>query len=415
MSRPRRFTAPRFDVDAARADFPALAQTVNERPLVYLDSAATALKPQSVIDAVVAVYSRDCANVHRGVHTLSQRATQAYEGAREKVRAFVNASSVDEIVFVRGASEAINLVAATWGRDNLGEGDEILVSGLEHHSNIVPWQLLCERTGARLVVVPIGDRGEVTIDAVEAKLSSRTRLVAMAHVSNSLGTVLPVRDIVRAAHARGARVLLDGAQGVVHGAVDLQALGCDFYAFSGHKLYGPTGIGVLYGRRDLLAAMPPWQGGGDMIETVTFERTTFAEPPAKFEAGTPNIAGAIGLGAAVDYLSALGMERVDAHEREVLEHGARRLAELPGVTLVGTADDKVGVLAFTVEGAHPHDVGTLLDEQGVAIRTGHHCTQPVMARLGVAATCRASIGLYTTREDLDRLVEALAVARGILG
>ncbi len=404
-----------FDLGRVRADFPALAQEVHGKPLVYLDSAATTLKPQTVIDAVVDVYERDCANIHRAVHLLSQRATQRYEEAREKTRGFLNAASSSEIIFTRGTTEAINLVAQSWGRSRLVPGDEVLISALEHHSNIVPWQMLCEQTGARLVVVPISDEGEVTLDAFQDCLSDRTKLVAVAHVSNALGTVLPVREMVRLAHERGAKVLLDGAQAVAHVPVDVRALGCDFYAFSGHKLYGPTGIGVLYGKEALLEAMPPYQGGGDMIRSVTFAKTLYNDLPYKFEAGTPNIAGAIGLGAALDYFGSFDLEHLHAHENTLLRYGTRALREIPGLRIVGTAPNKVAVLSFVMETAHPHDIGTIVDAEGVAIRTGHHCAQPVMERFGIAATARASLGMYNTREDLDALIAALRKVQEMFG
>ena len=398
---------PRLDLEAIRRDFPALDQRVHEKPLVYLDSAATALKPQVVIDAVTQVYARDCANIHRAVHLLSQRATQSFEAVRPKVRAFLNAPSEKEIVFVRGTTEAINLVANAWARPRLKAGDRILLSGLEHHSNIVPWQMVCQATGAELVVAPITDAGEVRLEDVVALLDERVKLVAMSHVSNALGSVQPVREIVELAHAAGAKVLLDGAQAAPHLVVDVQGLGCDFYAFSGHKLYGPTGAGVLWGRRALLEEADPWQGGGDMIRSVTFEKTTYAELPSKLEAGTPDIAAVIGLGAAIDYVSGLGREAIARREQELLAYGTDALESLPGVRLVGTAKHKVGVLSFVMESAHPHDIGTIVDAEGVAIRTGHHCAQPVMERLGIPATARASLGLYNTREDIDALVRAL--------
>jgi cysteine desulfurase / selenocysteine lyase len=400
-----------LDVDRVRRDFPALHQEIDGHPLVYLDSAASALTPRPVIDAMLGFYTRDRGNIHRGVHRLSQRATTAYEAARLAVRAFVNAPAVEEIVFVRGTTEAINLVAQSWARALLRPGDEVLITGLEHHSNIVPWQMVCEHTGARLVVVPIDDRGDVSVDAVDAALSARTRLVALAHVSNALGTVLPVAEIAKRAHARGARVLVDGAQAAPHIPIDVQALGCDFYAFSGHKLYGPTGVGVLWARRELLDAMPPWQGGGDMIRSVTFERTLYADPPQKFEAGTPHIAGVIGLGAAIEYVTGLGMDAIVAHERELLAHATARLAEIPGLRLVGTAPHKIGVLSFTMDAAHPHDIGTIVDAQGVAIRTGNHCAQPAMERFGVPGSARASLGVYNHRGDIDALVRALHSVR----
>ncbi len=396
-----------FDVQRVREDFPALHQDVHGKPLVYLDSAATTLKPQSVIDAVDEVYTRDCANIHRAVHLLSQRATARFEEAREKVRAFVNASKKTEIVFTRGTTEAINLVAQSWGRSSLREGDEVLVTELEHHSNIVPWQILCQQTGARLVVVPMTDRGEVLRESFEQKLSERTRLVAMSHVSNALGTVLPVTELIALAHERGALVLLDGAQAVSHVDVDMQALDCDFYAFSGHKLYGPTGIGVLYGKERLLDKMPPYQGGGDMIRSVTFEETIYNDLPYKFEAGTPHIAGAIGLGAAIDYFTSFDARLIHAHENAVLHYATEALETVPGVRLIGTAPGKVAALSFLMESAHPHDIGTIIDAEGVAIRTGHHCAQPVMEHFGIAATARASLGMYSSRADIDALLAAL--------
>jgi len=405
----------RFDAQRVRADFPALHQEVHGKPLVYLDSAATSLKPQSVIDAVTDVYARDCANIHRAVHLLSQRATVRYEDAREKVRAFLNAAKRTEVVFTRGTTEAINLVAQSWGRTYLGEGDEILVSELEHHSNIVPWQILCQQTGARLVVVPMTDRGEVSREAFEQQLSERTRLVALAHVSNALGTVLPVTELIELAHQRGAVVLLDGAQAMSHVDVDVQALDCDFYTFSGHKLYGPTGIGALYGKERLLEDMPPYHGGGDMIRSVTFEETIYNDLPYKFEAGTPNIAGAIGLGAAIDYFASFEPRAVHAHEDAVLRYATEALESVPGVRLIGTAPAKVSVLSFLMDAAHPHDVGTIVDSEGVAIRTGHHCAQPVMEHFGIAATARASLGMYNTTDDIDALVRALQKVQELFG
>ncbi len=399
--------ASRLDLEAIRRDFPALHQRVHDQPLVYLDSAATSLKPQAVIDAVTRVYAQDCANIHRAVHLLSQRATHSYEGTRAKVRAFLNAPSEKEIVFVRGTTEAINMVAQSWARPRLSAGDRVLITGLEHHSNIVPWQMVCEKTGAELSVAPITDAGEVRMDALEALLDARVKIVAVGHVSNALGSVQPVEEIVRLAHGVGAKVLLDGAQAAPHLPVDVSAIGCDFYAFSGHKLYGPTGAGVLWGRRELLDAMEPYQGGGDMIRSVTFEKTTYADVPAKLEAGTPDIAGVIGLGAAIDYVTALGREAIAQKEQELLAYGTEALSAIEGVRLVGTAKHKVGVLSFTMESAHPHDIGTIVDAEGVAIRTGHHCAQPVMERFGIPATARASLGLYNTREDIDALVRAL--------
>jgi cysteine desulfurase/selenocysteine lyase len=398
---------------AVRKDFPILRQQVHGKPLVYLDNAATTQKPQAVIDRLTRYYAEENANIHRGVHALSERATGMYEDARETVRRFVNARHAREIVFVRGATEAINLVAATWGRAHVGAGDEIVISEMEHHSNIVPWQMLCEEKGARLRVIPITDEGELRLDELEPLLGERTRLVAIPHVSNALGTINPVGAIVGSAHARGIPVLVDGAQAVAHMPVDVQAIGCDFYVFSGHKMCGPTGIGVLYGRADRLEAMPPYQGGGDMIRSVSFARTTYNAVPQKFEAGTPNIAGAIGLAAAVEYLTSLGLDRVAAHEASLLEYGTAALATIPGLRLTGTARDKAGILAFLLEGAHPHDIGTILDREGVAIRAGHHCCQPLMARLGVPATARASLGLYNTRDDVDALVRALQAVREV--
>jgi cysteine desulfurase/selenocysteine lyase len=399
----------RWDVEAVRREFPILSQTVHGKPLVYLDSAASAQKPAAVIDAERDVYERCYANVHRGVHLLSQRATEAYEKARTTVRRFLNAADTREIVFVRGTTEAINLVAQSYGRRQLGAGDEVLISGLEHHSNIVPWQLLCEEKGARLRVAPIDDSGEVELAAFERLLSSRTRIVSVAHVSNALGTVDPVRRMTELAHAAGAVVLIDGAQAAPHLALDVRAIGCDFYAFSGHKVYGPSGIGALYGRAALLEAMPPWQGGGDMIASVSFERSTWNELPYKFEAGTPNIAGAIALGAALEWLETHGIEAIASHERELLAHGTELLREIAGLRLVGTARDKAGVLSFVLEGVHPHDVGTVLDHEGIAVRTGHHCAQPVMERFGIPATTRASLACFNTREELDAL--ALGIRR----
>jgi len=396
-----------LDVKRLREDFPILHTTARGRPLVYLDNAATTQKPRAVIDALVRYYERDNANVHRGVHELSERATLAYEAARAKVRRLLNAREDREIVFVRGTTEAINLVAQSFGRSRVGPGDEVLVTGMEHHSNIVPWQLLCQERGARLRVLPIDDAGELALDELDELLGPRTRLLALVHVSNALGTVNPVRDIVAAAHARGVPVLVDGAQAVAHGPVDVQALGCDFYAFSGHKLYGPTGIGVLWARAELLEAMPPWQGGGDMIASVSFEKTTYNVIPYKFEAGTPHVAGAIGLGAAIDYLEAVGLERVAAWEAELLRHAVEALEALPQVRLVGTARERAAVVSFLVDGVHPHDVGTILDQEGIAIRTGHHCAQPVMDRFGIPATARASFGLYNDHEEVEALVRAL--------
>jgi len=400
-------SAGAIDLEAMRAQFPALHQQVHDRPLVYLDSAATALKPQAVIDAVTEVYARDCANIHRAVHLLSQRATAAYERTRDLVQVFLGASCAEEIVFVSGTTGAINMVAQAYGRPRLGEGDEILITGLEHHSNIVPWQMLCQQTGARLVVAPIDDDGAVPLSALEERLSPRTKIVAVAHVSNALGSVQPVADIAERAHAVGAVVVVDGAQAVPHVPVDVGELGADFYCFSAHKLYGPTGTGALWGRRELLEAMDPYQGGGDMIRSVTFEKTTYAPVPHKLEAGTPNIAGVIGMGAAIDYVTAVGMPALEAAERELLDYGTQALADVPGLRVIGTAVDKVAVLSFVMDQAHPHDIGTILDGEGVAVRTGHHCAQPVMERFGVPATTRASLGVYNNRADIDALVRAL--------
>lgn len=408
-------SAPRFDVQRVRNDFPALHQEVHGNPLVYLDSAATSLKPRAVIDAVDEVYARDCANIHRAVHLLSQRATARYEEARKKVRSFLNAEKTSEVIFTRGTTEAINLVAQTFGRSLLREGDEVLVSELEHHSNIVPWQILCQQTGAQLVVVPMTDRGEVLRESFEEKLSERTKIVALAHVSNALGTVLPVAELIALAHERGAVVLLDGAQAVSHVEVDVRALDCDFYAFSGHKLYGPTGIGVLYGKERLLESMPPYQGGGDMIRSVTFEETIYNDLPYKFEAGTPNIAGAIGLGAAIDYYQSFDQAAVHAHENQVLRYATEAMESVPGVRPIGTAPGKVAALSFLMDVAHPHDIGTIVDSEGVAIRTGHHCAQPVMEHFGIAATARASLGMYNTTEDVDALIRALEKVRELFG
>jgi cysteine desulfurase/selenocysteine lyase len=398
-----------LDVARVRADFPALHQQVNGRPLVYLDNAATTQKPQAVLDALLGFYSRDCANVHRGVHALSQRATDAYEGARETVARFLNARP-REIVFTRGTTEAINLVAYSYG-SRLSPGDEILITELEHHSNIVPWQMLAERTGARLRVAPIDDRGEIILEEFQRLLGPRTRIVAVAHVSNALGTVNPVEEICRLAHTYGARVLVDGAQAVPHQAVDVRALDCDFYAFSGHKIYGPTGIGVLFGRWELLEAMPPYQGGGDMIRSVTFEKTLYNDPPYRFEAGTPHIAGAIGLAAAIEYVTRLGLEEIRRHEQQLLEAATRALEEIPGVRIVGTAAHKAAVVSFVLDGVHPHDVATVLDHEGVAVRAGHHCAQPLMERFGLPATTRASFALYNTLEEVDALAQAVRRAR----
>jgi len=396
-----------------RADFPILAERINGRPLAYLDNAASSQRPQAVIDAISTYYRESHANVHRGVHTLSQRATEAFEGAREKVRRFINARSVREVIFVRGTTEAINLVAQSYGRANLRRGDEIVLTWLEHHANIVPWQMLAAELGLVLRVVPIDERGMIDVAAYENFLGPRTRLVTFAHVSNALGTVLPVERMIALARARGIPSLVDGAQAIPHLKVDVQALGCDFYAFSGHKMFGPTGIGVLYGREALLEAMPPWQGGGDMILTVSFGGTTYNALPYKFEAGTPSIADAIGLGAAIDYLSALDWHAISAYEHELLDYATRSVSAVPGVRLIGTADRKVSVISFVMEGVHAHDLGTILDADGIAVRTGHHCAMPVMEFFRVPATARASLAFYNTAEEIDRLAVALTRAREV--
>ena len=400
-------------IAARRADFPALHQQVHGKPLAYLDSAASAQRPQAVIDAMVAHERRNHANVHRGVHQLSQRSTDAYEGAREKVRRYINASGSDEIIFTRGTTEAINLVASSFGRMRLGPGDEVLVTWMEHHSNIVPWQMICEQTGARLVAAPITDTGELDPEAFHRLLCDRTRIVAAVHVSNALGTINPVREMIEAAHGVGAAVLLDGAQATPHMPIDVQALDCDFYAFSGHKAFGPTGIGVLYGKRALLDAMPPYQGGGEMIRTVTFEKTTYNSLPCKYEAGTQNITGAVGLGAAIDYLSGIDFAELARHEADLLDYATERLLELPGIRLIGTAGAKASVISFTLGNIHAHDLGTVVDMEGVAIRTGHHCAMPVMERFGVPATARASFALYNDRGDVDQLLAGLSRAAEI--
>ena len=393
-----------------RADFPILSRKVNGRRLAYLDSGASTQRPRAVIDAVDHYETHLHANVHRGVHTLSQLATDAFEGARDRVRRFLNAASVREIIFVRGTTEAINLVAQSWGRGRLGPDDEIIVSALEHHANLVPWQMLAAAAGARLRVIPIDEYGQIRFEAFQALLNERTRLVAITHVSNALGTIVPLQRVIAAAHHVGVPVLVDGAQAVAHTQVDVRALDCDFYCFSGHKLYGPTGIGVLYGREALLEAMPPWQGGGDMIRSVTFERSTWNDLPHKFEAGTPNISGAIGLAAAMDYLETLGINNVAAHEHELLAAATSALMRIPGVHIHGTAEDKAGILSFTLKGVHPHDLGTVLDHEGVAIRAGHHCAMPLMDLLGLPATARASFGCYNTLEDVEQLEAAVRKA-----
>ena len=402
-----------FDVQRIRRDFPILAERIHGKPLVYLDSANTSQKPQAVLDAMDAYYRHANANIHRATHLLSERATALYEGARAKAAAFINAPDVKNIVFTRGTTDGINLVAQSYGRSVLRAGDEIVISWLEHHSNIVPWQLLCEQTGAVLRVAPIDDRGEIDLEQYAAILSPKTRLVAISHVSNALGTVNPVRTLIEQAHARGAVVLVDGAQAVPHLPVDVQALGCDFYVFSSHKMFGPTGVGVLYGRGSLLEVMPPYQGGGDMIASVTFEKTLYNVVPYKFEAGTPNIGGVAGFGAAVDYLTAVDRVAAQAHEDAVLAYATERVREIPGVRIIGEARHKTGVLSFLLDGVHPHDAGTILDNEGVAVRTGQHCAQPIMDRYGITATIRASLGIYNTREEIDVLMRALQRVREV--
>ncbi len=404
-----------FDVKRVRRDFPILGTSVHGKPLVYLDNAATSQKPRAVIDAMRCFYENDCSNIHRGVHALSERATAEYEGARARVARYIGAAEPREVIFVRGTTEGINLVANTFARARVGAGDEVLITTMEHHSNIVPWQMLCEAAGARLRVAPITDAGELDLEAFDKCLNDRTKMVSIVHVSNSLGTINPVRALIARAHARGIPVLVDGAQAVQHMPVDVRALDCDFYVFSGHKIYGPTGIGALYGKAALLEAMPPWQGGGDMIASVTFEKTTYNVLPHKFEAGTPHIAGGIGLGAALEYLDALGLEDVAAYEEDLLRYATEAVAEVPGVRIIGTAREKASVLSFVLDDIHPHDVGTVLDQEGIAIRTGHHCTQPLMARFGVPATARASFSFYNTREEVDALVAGLHKAREVLG
>ncbi len=393
-----------FDVRQVRADFPILGRQVHDHPLVYLDNAATTQKPQVVLDAMSRYYTWTNANVHRGVHLLSESATEAYEGARTTVQGFLNAADPSEIIFVRGTTEAINLVAQTYGRRHVGSGDEIIISAMEHHSNIVPWQMLCEEKGARLRIAPVNDDGELLLEEFERLLNAKTKFVSVVHISNVLGTVNPIRQIVQMAHQWNVPVLVDGAQAVLHGKVDVRALDCDFYAFSGHKIYGPTGIGVLYGKHALLNAMPPYQGGGDMIQSVTFEKTLYNRLPYKFEAGTPHVAGVIGLAAAIDYVSKIGLDAIAAYEDDLLVYGTAALNAVPGLRLVGTAKEKAGVLSFVMEDIHPHDIGTVLDRQGIAIRTGHHCAQPLMQRFGIPATARASLAVYNTMDELDTLV-----------
>ena len=405
-----------YDIQAVRADFPILHREVHGKPLVYLDNAATTQKPQSVIDAITGYYTDYNSNIHRSSHLLAELATRGYEGGRVKVKNFLNAAEAHEIIFTRSATESVNLVAQTWGRQNIQGGDEIIVSEMEHHCNIIPWQMLCAEKGARLRVIPINDDGELLLDEYAALLNERTKFVGICHMSNALGTINPVKEVIRLAHAQGVPVLVDAAQSAYHIPIDVQELDADFLVFSGHKLYGPTGIGVLYGRRSFLEAMPPWQGGGDMIETVSFtEGTTYNEIPYKFEAGTPHIEGAIGLGVAIDYLTALGMGKISAYEHELTAYGTEALSDLPGLRMIGTARDKASVFSFTMGDIHPYDIGSLLDEQGIAIRTGQHCAHPVLQRMGVSATARASLALYNTREEIDALVIGLAKVRKMFG
>ena len=415
MSTPRSMLETGFDVEKVREDFPVLKQTIHAKPLVYLDSAATAQKPFVVIDAIRKFHEVDCANIHRGVHELSQRSTAAYEETRGKAKRFLNARSRSEVIFVRGTTEGINLVASTWGRQNVSKGDEIIISALEHHSNIVPWQMLCEEMDATLRVIPMNDRGELILEEYEKLLGPRTRLVAVGHVSNALGTINPVRAIIDMAHRVGALALIDGAQAAPHMKIDVGQLDADFYTFSGHKVFGPTGIGVLYGKAKLLDAMPPYQGGGDMIRTVTFEKTTYNEVPYKFEAGTPNIAGGIGMGAALDYVTNLGLDRIAAYEHELLVYGTQLLSRIPGLRMIGTAREKAAVLSFVIDGIHPHDIGTVLDRMGIAVRTGHHCAQPVMDWFRIPATTRASLAFYNTTSELDALADGLRKVKEVFG
>jgi cysteine desulfurase/selenocysteine lyase len=402
-----RSNSARFDVEKIRHDFPILARDVRGKKLVYLDNAATSQKPRAVIDAITRYYEQENANIHRGVHFLSQLATSEHDRARQAVRSFINASDVKELIFVRGTTEAINLVAQTYGRVNVGSGDEVLITAMEHHSNIVPWQILCDVKGSKLRVAPINDAGELILDEFAKLLTSRTKIVAVAHVSNALGTVNPLAQIIELAHKKNIPVLVDGAQAVPHMKVDVQALDCDFYTLSSHKMFGPMGIGVLYGKAELLEAMPPYQGGGDMISSVTFEKTTYNKLPFKFEAGTPDVAGAIGLGAAVEYLNEVGMDNVAKYEHELLVYATDKLSAITGVGLIGTAKERAGVISFVIENVHPHDVGTILDQEGIAIRTGHHCAQPIMDRFGIPATARASFAFYNTKEEVDALVNGI--------
>lgn len=402
-----------FDVQKLRSDFPILETKVHGKPLVYLDNAATSQKPQAVIDALTSYYTHENANIHRGVHALSELATEHYEQARAKIQHFIHAADASEVIFVRGTTEGINLVAQTYGRTHIGADDEVIISALEHHSNIVPWQILCEQQGAKLRVIPVNDAGELELDEFEKLLGPKTKLVAIAHISNALGTIVPLRRVTEIAHQHNVPVLVDGAQAAPHLQIDVQALDSDFYVLSAHKMYGPTGIGVLYGKRRLLDAMPPYQGGGDMISSVTFEKTLYNKLPYKFEAGTPDISGAIGLGAAIDYLNNIGLDRIAAHEHELLVHATQKLSAIPGVRLIGTAKQKAAVVSFVMENVHAHDVGTILDQEGIAVRTGHHCAQPLMLRFGVDATARASFGLYNTKEEVDALAAGIQKVREV--
>jgi cysteine desulfurase/selenocysteine lyase len=405
----------RYDVKQVRRDFPVLGQLVHGKPLVYLDNAATSQKPEAVLDAIDKYYRVGNANIHRGVHYLSERATEEYEGAREKIRGFLHAASVKEIVFVRGATEGVNLVASTFGRMKVRAGDEVLISAMEHHSNIVPWQMLCEEKGAKLRVIPMNDQGEIILDEYRRLLTERTKLVAVTHVSNALGTINPVKQMIADAHRRSIPVLVDGAQAVPHFRVDVRDLDCEFYVLSGHKMFGPTGVGVLYGKEAILEGMPPYQGGGDMIKSVTFERTIFNDLPYRFEAGTPHIAGGVGLGAAIDYLGRIDWQALTEYEHEVLNYATEALSEIKGLRIVGTAKEKAGVISFVIDGVHPHDVGTVLDQEGIAVRTGHHCAQPVMKRFNIPATARASFALYNTHDEVDRLVAGVHKVKEIFG
>ncbi len=410
-----RFQNGEYDVQKVREDFPILKRLVNKKPLVYLDNAATTQKPQSVIDVLNHYYTDFNSNIHRGVHYLSQLATNAYEEARNVVQKYIHAKSSVEIIFTRGTTESVNLVTTAWGRQNIGEGDEVIITGMEHHSNLVPWQMLCEEKNAKLKVVPLNDRGEIIMEEYEKLLSDRTKIVACVHVSNSLGTVNPVKDVIDIAHERGVPVLIDGAQSVQHMPVNVQELGCDFYAFSGHKIYGPTGIGVLYGKKDILDGMRPYQGGGDMIKSVSFEKTIFNDLPYKFEGGTPNISGAIGLAEALKYVRRLGLENIEMHEQKLLKYATEVLSEIDGLRFIGTAPKKSGAISFVLENIHPHDIGTMLDIDGVAIRTGHHCTEPVMRRYNVPATSRASFAIYNTMEEIDKLAESVRKVINMFG